>query len=136
MQQQIDLFLFLVSNTILVYWCVLVFRNQSKKTLGLRLTGKQLITLVIIEVVLFASMYINYEVNKSPEIADGFAWHNHIIYARGVLPLAGLTSINDKVFSYKDPVFSTLPTALVVDYILLWICSKIADLVKAKKVHI
>lgn len=133
MQQQFDLLLFLASNGILIYWCVLVFRNHGKKTLGLRLTGKQINILVVLEVVLFAAMYINYEVNKSPEIADSFAWHNVIIYARGVLPLAALAAINDKVFTFKNPVFSTLPIALIVDYILLWLCSRIADLVKAKK---
>lgn len=133
MQQQIDLFLFLASNAVLIYWCVLVFRNHGNKTLGLRLTGKQIITLGVLEVVLFTAMYINYEVNKSPEIADSFAWHNQFIYARGVFPLITLEAINDKIFSFKDPVFATLPTALVVDYILLWICSMIAGLVKGKK---
>ncbi len=135
MKQQIDMLLFVVSHAILIYWCVLVFRNPGRKTLGIGLTGRQIGTLLVLEVFLFVAMYISYEANRSPETADSFAWHNLIIYARGVLPLAGLAALNDKVFSLRDPVFATLPTALVVDYMLLWMCSQVADRMLPRKAN-
>lgn len=130
MQQQFDLLLLLLSNAVLVYWCVLVFKHKGEKTLFLRLSKKQVINLVIVEVILFLGMYLNYETHKSVDVADSFAWHYSIVYARGVLPIAELASINDRIFNFKDPVFSCLAVGLTVDYLILLLCSKIASVVK------
>lgn len=130
MQQQLDLLLFIVSHAVLIYWCVLVFKYKGEKTLLLKLSKKQAIALVLIEVALFVGMYLNYETHKSVVVADSFAWHYSIVYARGVLPIAGLSSINDKIFDVKDPVFICLGVGLVVDYLILLICSQIASIVK------
>jgi hypothetical protein len=130
MQQQFDLLLFLISNAVFVYWCVLAFSHKGEKTLLLSLSKRQAVILVVVEVVLFIGMYLNYETHKSVDVADSFAWHYSIIYARGVLPIAGLASINDKIFDFKDPVFSCLAVGLIVDYLILLLCSKIASIVK------
>lgn len=130
MQQQFDLLLFLISNAILVYWCVLTIRYKGEKTLLLRLSKRHVIVLVIIEIILFFGMYLNYQIHKSTDIADSFAWHYSIIYARGVLPLAGLTYINDRIFSFKDPIFICLLVCLIIDYLVLLLCSKIAGAIK------
>lgn len=128
MQQQLDLLLFFFSYTLLIYWCVLVFKYKGEKTLLLRLSKKQVIALVIAEVILFIGMYLNYKTHKSVDIADSFAWHYSIVYARGVLPLIGLASLDDNIFDYKDPVLSCLVVGLIVDYIILLICTKIASI--------
>ena len=134
MQQQVDFLLFLLSYGVLIYWGVLVFKYKGNNTtLLLRLSGKQIVGLLIAELILFVAMYSNYSFNQSPEIADSFAWHYSIVYARGVMPLAGLAAINDKVFGLKDPVLVCLITALVVDYIFLLLLSRIAVVLKKKK---
>jgi hypothetical protein len=132
MEQQIDLAIFLLSNTIFIFYFILLFRHNSNKTLFLNLSRKKLITLTSIEIILFIGMYFNYQLHKSPEIADSFSWHYSIIYARGVLPLAGLMSINDRIFNFRDPVFSCLLAGLLVDYLLLFLGTRIADLIKKK----
>ncbi len=136
MQQSIDLFIFLFSNGVLIIWCVLVFKYKGINTLLLKLSKNQIIALVSIEVTLFIAMYVNYETYKSLDLADSFAWHYLIIYARGVLPIVGLASINDKVFGFKDPLLSCLIVGLTVDYIVLLICSKIASIVKKNLVQL
>lgn len=130
MQKQFDLFLFLFSNAVLIYWCILVFKHKREKSFLLRLNKKQVIVFIIIEVFLFVMMYLNYKIYKITNIADGFAWHYSIIYARGVLPMIALASINDRVFNFTDPIFSCLGIGLIVDYFILLSCSKIADAIK------
>jgi hypothetical protein len=130
MQQVIDLVVFLISNILLIVWCVFVFRNKTERTLALRLSKKQFLTLIIIEVILFLIMYANYNAHANSDVADSFSWHYSIMYARGVLPLAGLVSLNDKIFGLKDPVFLTLLMCLIVDYFVLFCFTKIADAIK------
>ena len=130
MQQQIDLIIFIISHSVLIYWCVLTFRHKGGKTLSLGLSKKQLIALFAIEVGLFIVMFLNYEMHKSPDVADSFAWHYSLVYARGVLPIAGLSSADDRIFNFKDPVFACLLSGLIVDYIILLLCTKISDAVK------
>jgi hypothetical protein len=86
----------------------------------------------MIEILLFIVMYVNYETHKSADVANSFGWHNSIVYARGVLPVIGLMSINDKIFSIKDPIFICLFSAIIVDYVVLFICTTIANWVKNK----
>jgi hypothetical protein len=126
----IELLIFIISHAILISWIVFVFKHQGTKTLFIRLTTKQIIWLVGIEVILFLIMYLNYEMTKSADVADDFAWHYSITYARGVLPLAGLASLNDKIFTIKDPVFSCLVVGLIMDYIILFLFTKLADIIK------
>lgn len=87
------------------------------------------LTLCTIEVVLFVAMYISYEVHKSPQIADSFGWHYLLRYARGVLPLVGLSSLGSVFSGFREPVFSCLGMALLVDYVVLLICTLIADII-------
>ena len=126
----IELLIFIISHAILILWIVFVFKHKGSKTLFIRLTTKQIIWLVSIEVVLFLIMYLNYEMTKSIDVADDFAWHYSITYARGVLPLAGLASLSDKIFTVKDPVFSCLVVGLIMDYIILFLFTKLADIIK------
>jgi hypothetical protein len=111
MQQQFDFLLLLLSNT-----------------LFLGLNKKQLVTFIILEIILFAGMYLNYEFHKSVDVADSFAWHNSIVYARGILPITGLASINDKLFNFNDPILSCLIAGLIVDYFVLLLCSKVVNI--------
>ncbi|HEY0261770.1 MAG TPA: hypothetical protein VGB95_02005 [Chitinophagales bacterium] len=133
MQHQIDLFLFFAINITLICWCVLVFQYKGEKTFGLRLSKKQILWLFVIELFGFVIMYVSFEVHKSPDVADGFAWHYSIIYARGVMILLLFTSINDKIFSAKDPVFTCFISALIFDYFLLLLCSTIMSFIKPKE---
>lgn len=73
-------------------------------------------------------MYFNFESHKSSNIADSFAWHYSIIYARGVLPIIGLSSINDSIFNFADPILLCLISCLIMDYIILLIITQISKI--------
>jgi hypothetical protein len=120
MQQQIDFIIFAVSNSLIIFFCILIFRYNGRKTIFINLNKKQLIWLCIIETVLFTVMYFNYEFYKSPDVAESFAWHYSLIYARGVLPLVVFIGMN-------NPVIMCLVVGLIIDYVILLICTKIAE---------
>jgi hypothetical protein len=131
MQQVLELTLFVLSNVLLLVFIMLIFSNpETIRYFGLRLTRKQIIIFITLEVLLFVIMFINYEAIKSPDIADSFAWHYSIIYARGILPIISFSYINDKIFTFKDPIFICLVSGLIIDFIVFWLLSRIADIVK------
>lgn len=135
MQKEIDFLVFIISNLVIFFWCMLVFKNKRQKYLFLNLNKVQFIILFIIEVVLFYIMYFNFETHKSVDVSDSFAWHYSIIYARGILPLVVLSNISDNFFAVKDPIILCLVFGLIMDYFILFVCSKFAD-VRNKKIKI
>lgn len=127
-QVNIDLIIFFISHLILLIWCVLVLKNKTKKTLFLNLSSTQIFTLLIMEIILFLLMYFNFESHKSSYIADSFAWHYSLVYARGVLPIIGLSSINDSLFNFDNPILLCLISCLTMDYIILFIFTQISKI--------
>jgi|SRR6516162_9942673 hypothetical protein len=109
---------------ILVYWIIQSLRYQGRRNFGLGLSRKQLLALLVMEVVWFLALYLFYLISQSPNTADSFAWRNMFLYFRGVVPIIGLAAINDHTFRFlNDPTWECFVMVLVVDYIFLLLVS-------------
>jgi hypothetical protein len=101
--------------------------------MGLALTPKSIVWLLILEGGIFLLMYLSYELTKSPDVADDFGYHYSIAYSRGVLPYAALVSLNDKFFPAYIPVIIFLFIHIAVDLLLLWIATIIRKRIVAHR---
>jgi len=113
---------------ILIYWIIQSFKYKGHQNFGLALTKKQLLALLTMEIVWFSILYIYYYFSATPDTADSFAWRNALLYFRGVLPVIGLSSINDHFFRFpSNPTWECLIIVLVLDYIFLWIVARLKN---------
>lgn len=115
-----------VSILLLIPWIIFGF-NSVQKFIGLNQTRTSIITLLVVEIIYFCIL-IKFLNKPNSEIAGrgSFAWQYMFLYEKGIFPLQGIAeTINghwgDKIDRHYK--FLYLLTALVMDYIILWIIS-------------
>jgi hypothetical protein len=89
---------------------------------GIALSKRQIVFLILSEMILFSVLFLLYYLNQNPDTANSFAWQNMSFYFRGVLPVMALNSLDDRIFSFlSNPTWECLIAILIIDYIALLI---------------
>jgi len=111
---------------LLVYWLKQSISYKGNLNYGIALSKKQILFLLLSESLLFLLLFLLYYFNQSPDTANSFAWQNIFLYFRGVLPVMALTSIDDRTFRFlSNPTWECLITAIIVDYLVLLVASRV-----------
>lgn len=127
MQKYIYILIFLISNFVFLYWCFSAYNGNKKSTLKLNLSKFQLISLLLFEIIIFISMYLNYSTGNIEETANSFAWNYIFIYLRGTIPLIALMNIYDSSY-FNDPIILIFILCLISDYSILYLVSNLKNI--------
>jgi len=112
---------------ILVYWIIQSKKYNGSSHLGIALSKKQILFLLLSEICLFTLLYLLFYFNRSPDSANDFVWQNIFFYFRGVWPIIGLSKLDDHLFRFHNPTWQCLIAAIVVDYLVLATTKKILN---------
>jgi len=113
-----------MSTILLIPWIVFGFIHPEKRFMGLTQTRKSILILVIVEVIIWTSLFLLLA-KPNPDIAGqgSFAWTYQFIYEKGIFPTwlfaEGLNgSLGDKIADNYPFVYFII--SLLVDYVLLF----------------
>lgn len=110
---------------LLVYWIVQCLKYRGDLHFGIALSKRQILFLILSEMLLFSVLFLLYYLNQDPDTANSFAWQNMFFYFRGVLPVMALNSLDDRTFKFlSDPTWECLIAVLIIDYIALLITTR------------
>jgi len=110
---------------LLAYWIYQCLKYKGAFNFGIALAKRQILFLILSEILLFSVLFLLYYLNQDPDTANSFAWQNMFFYFRGVIPVLALTSLDDKTFNFlSDPTWECLVAAFISDYIVLLIITR------------
>jgi hypothetical protein len=110
---------------LLVYWIYQCLKYKGALTVGIALSKRQILFLILSEILLFCVLFLFYYLNQDPDTANSFAWQNMFFYFRGVLPVMALNSFDDNAFRFlSNPTWECLIAVLIIDYIALLITTR------------
>ena len=110
---------------LLTYWIYQCLKYKGEFNLGIGLSKKQILFLILSEILLFCVLFLLYYLNQNRNIANSFAWQNIFFYFRGVLPVLALNSLDDRTFKFlSNPTWECLIVVLIVDYIVLLVITR------------
>ncbi len=116
-----------MSTILLIPWIVFGFRHPDYRFIGLTQTRKSILTLVLVEIALWASLVL-FLSTHDPNVAGqgSFSWMYQFIYEKGIFPtwliaenISG--SLGDKIDN--DYKFIYLIVNLIMDYAILFLIS-------------
>ena len=120
---------------LLIFWLTQVKKYTGFTHIGIGLSWKQLLLLLLSEFLLFSVLYFLYFLSIDSTVANSFAWQNLFLYARGVLPILAIAAIDDKTFHFvNNPTWECLIVVLIIDYIVLSIATKFWNNHKVRQV--
>jgi hypothetical protein len=110
---------------LLVYWILQSLKHRGSLNFGIALNKRQILFLVLSEMLLFSILFLLYYLNQDPDTANSFAWQNMFLYFRGILPVIALNSLAERTFRFlSNPTWECLIAVLIIDYIALLITSR------------
>lgn len=110
---------------LLVYWILQSLKHRGGLNFGIALSNKQIVFLILSEILLFSILFLLYYLNQDPDTANSFAWQNVFFYFRGTLPVMALNSLDDRTFRFlSNPTWECLIVGLIIDYIALLITTR------------
>src|ERR1044072_1178563 len=128
-----------MSTLLLIPWIIFGFKHADKRFIGLTQTKKNILRLLVIEIILWTVLMLLLD-KPDPDIAGqgSFAWMYAYIYEKGIFPTWLVaenidSSLGDKIDNNYQFIY--LITALTMDYIILFLVSpRLTHIFKKKKI--
>lgn len=116
---------FIFSSVLIIAASISVIKHKGDRILGLELTKKKLLMLVVFEFILLILTVIDFNVNYEPNSANDLMWYSMFSYYRGVWPIVAFMWLYDFVLPINNFIDVSLMflSALLSDYLILFLLS-------------